>query len=143
MTDVTFGDLVAKFFHRKNNPNCRFPHKLFNALAIVDRQPTMFHLIGVQWVSDKVFRVDKLVFGRLLGIGSIDGGLFHRQGNFPSHGFAELPSADIARLGIPELADIDHDRVRLLYHKRNTFTRTSSEEAVTRCKWVGEAEPRW
>jgi hypothetical protein len=142
MTDVTFSDLVTKFFQRKNNANCRFPHKLFNALTIVDQQPALVHLIGVQWVSEKVFRVDKLIFGRLLGIVSIDGGLFHRQGNFPSHGFAELPSADVARLGVPELADIDHDRIRVLYHKGNLFARTSSEDAVTGCKWIAEALPR-
>lgn len=42
------------------------------------------------WVKDTVFKVDKCVFGRLLGIKSYDGGLFHSQGNFPSHGFREL-----------------------------------------------------
>jgi hypothetical protein len=86
-TSVTFTNLVGQFFQRKNNANCRFPHKLFNALSLVEHSPAMFSLLGVKWVTDRIFKVGRLVFTRLLGISSIDGGLFHRQGNLPSHGF--------------------------------------------------------
>jgi hypothetical protein len=141
--DATFGDLVTKFFQRKNNANCRFPHKLYNALALVEHNPMNFHLLGVQWVTDRIFKVDKVIFGRLLGIMAVDGGLFHRQGNFPSHGFGELTTTEIDALrGTFDLSDVDQDRVRLLYHKGNSFAKGSSEDAVTRCKWITEAEPR-
>jgi hypothetical protein len=116
MTDATFSDLVTTFFQRKNNANCRFPHKLFNALAMVQ-------LVGVQWVSEKVFHVDKLIFG----MACIEGGLFQGQGTFPSHGLADRPSAEITRLGVEGLADFDEDRVKVLDHKRNLFARTSRE----------------
>jgi hypothetical protein len=72
--ESTFGDLVTKFFQRKNNANCRFPHKLFNALSVVEKDKSMWNLMGVKWITDAVFKVDKLIFGRLLGITSIDGG---------------------------------------------------------------------
>jgi hypothetical protein len=141
--DATFGDLVTKFFQRKNNANCRFPHKLYNALALVEHSPAAFHLLGVQWVTDQIFKVDKRIFGRLLGIMAVDGGLFHRQGNFPAHGFAELTSSEIDSLRQRyDIRDVDQDTVRLLYHKGNSFTKGASEEAVTRCKWITEAEPR-
>jgi hypothetical protein len=141
--DTTFGEFVTKFLQRKNNANCRFPHKLYNALAVVDHSPSMFPLLGVQWVTDRIFKVDKFIFGRVLGIMAVDGGLVHRQGNFPSHGFAELSLAEVDQLrGGFDLSDVDLDRVRLLYHKGNSFAKGTTEDAVTRCKWITEAEPR-
>jgi hypothetical protein len=141
--EATFGDLVVKFFQRKNNANCRFPHKLFNALALVAHNPAMFNLIGVQWVTDRIFKVDKLIFGRLLGISSIDGGLFHQQGNFPSHGFGEVSGPEIDQLRMSyDLSDVDQDRVRLCYHKGGIFSKASNEDAVTRCKWITDNQPR-
>jgi hypothetical protein len=141
--DATFSDLVTKFFQRKNNANCRFPHKLYNALALVEHNPMTFHLLGVQWVTDRIFKVDKLIFGRLLGIIAVDGGLFHRQGNFPSHGFAELATSEIEALrSTHDLGDVDQDRVRLLYHKFDGFAKGSTEDAVTRCKWITEGTAR-
>lgn len=137
--DSTFGDLVTKFFQRKNNANCRFPHKLYNALAIVDQDPKMYNLLGVKWITNEIFKVDKLIFGRVLGISSIDGGLFHRQGNFPSHGFREVSSTELAELKNKfgaELADVDQERIRLLYHEAKMFTKTSNEDSVTKCRWA-------
>jgi hypothetical protein len=135
--DVTFGDLVVKFFQRKNGANCRFPHKLFNALLLVDSDPGLFRFIGVRWLTDRVLKVDKLIFGRLLGIMSVDGGLFHHQGNFRSHGFAELGGEELTALRPAyDLSDVDMDRVRLLCHEGNAFTKGCDEEAVSRCRWV-------
>jgi hypothetical protein len=123
---------VTKFFQRKNSANCRFPHKLFHALSL-------FGLVGVRWVTDRIFKVDKYIFGRFLGIDSIDGGFFHRQGNIPSHGFAGLTAAEIRQVCI---ANVDQDRVRLLYHKGNLFAKGSNEEVVTQCKWITESQQR-
>jgi hypothetical protein len=108
----------------------------FNALILVERNPGLWHFVGVQWVTDKVFRVDKLIFGRLLRIEKIDGGLFHRQGNFPSYGFRELDTNErgelTRRLGIE---NVDGDRLRLLYHEGGFFARGVTEELLSRCKW--------
>lgn len=136
-TDFTFMELVLKFFQRKNNANCRFPHKLFNALTIVSQNAAMFNLFGVRWISDTVFLVDKFIFGRLLGIMSIDGGLFHQQGNFRSHGFIET-SVDESRALCDDfgLTDVDYDRVRLMKHGSVGFTRESNEESIGQeCRW--------
>jgi hypothetical protein len=137
--DASFGDLVTKFFQRKNNANCRFPHKLSNALALVDRTPSLFSLVGVRWVSDRIFLVDKFVLGRILGISAMDGGLFHSQGNFPSHEFVELVGQELeqarSRFG---LRDVDQDRIRLLYHKGNMFSKNANEDSVSRCKWIAD-----
>jgi hypothetical protein len=139
--DVTFGDLVKKFFQRKNNANARFTHKLYNALIVVDHSPTAFNLFGVQWITNEIFKVDKFIFARLLGIAAIDGGLFYRQGNFPQYGFEELNASDIDLLRPDyDLSDVDLDRVRLIHHRTNGFIKGGSEDAISRCKWTAVPE---
>jgi hypothetical protein len=137
-TSLSFGALVAKFFHRKNNASCRFPHKLYNALLLVENDPTLFSLVGVKWLTNEVFLVDKFVFGRLLGIASFDGGLFHWQGNFPSHGFIELTPDQIAGIQSAgfDPSGVDHDRYHVLRHAAGQFTRAVSEEVFEACKWT-------
>jgi hypothetical protein len=85
----------------------RFLHKLFNALKISEVRPSLYPFVGVQWVTDTILKVDKARFARLLGTKCIDGALFHQQGNFPSHGFAELRIEE-ARAAIPRelLSDV-------------------------------------
>lgn len=139
--DSTFGELVSKFFQRKNNANCRFPHKLFNALTIVDQDEKMYNLLGVKWITDRIFKVDKLIFGRVLGISSIDGGLFHKQGNFPSHGFQELSVSELEQLkGHYDISDVDLERIRLLHHRDGMFFKGCDEDSVTKCRWATEGQ---
>jgi hypothetical protein len=90
----TFGDLVSGFFTRKSSANSRFLHKLTNALKIGEIDENYFELVGVAWLTDQVIKVDKMKFARLLGIKSIEGSLFHQQGNFPSHGFIEIGASE-------------------------------------------------
>jgi hypothetical protein len=135
--DVKFGDLVTDFFQRKNNANTRFSHKLYNALRITASDPFYFDFIGVDWISDIVLRVDKRIFAQLLGIKTVDGSLFHRQGNFPSHGFVELTSAEAAELLNPaDLMGVDFDVIRLLVHEERVFVRDATLEAIENCRWT-------
>lgn len=134
----TFGQLVSDFFQKKNNANSRFSHKLYNALKISTSDQFYAVYIGVEWVNERVLKVDKRVFARLLGIKTIDGSLFHQQGNFPSHGFIELNEADARRLVPPDdMEGVDFENVRLLVHQPGIFTRDCTEEDIERCKWVG------
>jgi hypothetical protein len=135
--DLSFGQLVMEFFRKKSNAASRFVHKLFNALKLVETDPGYATVVGVRWVSDTVLRVDKRSFARLLGIKTIDGSLFHQQGNFPSHGFVEL-SAREARTCLPVDASVgvDGDEVRLLVHTPGVFVRQCPEGAIGSCKWI-------
>jgi hypothetical protein len=136
-TDLKFGDLVTHFFQRKNNANSRFAHKLYNALRITTSDPFYFDFIGVEWLSDVVLKVNKSIFAQLLGIKTVDGSLFHRQGNFPSHGFLELTLSEAAALVSPEyLQEIDFSITRLLFHEQRVFVRDATIEAIENCKWV-------
>jgi hypothetical protein len=136
--DTTFGEFVNDFFRRKNNANCRFSHKLFNALALGAFNPTYQNFTGVSWLTELILRVDKRVFARLLGIKSIDGSLFHQQGNFPSHGFTEIGSGDRERCVPPgvDLTGVDFENVRLLIHSRGQFRKGCTSKDIEKCKWA-------
>jgi hypothetical protein len=134
----TFGDLVSDFFTRKSSANSRFLHKLVNALKISDENPAYFDLVGVAWIADTVFKVDKVRFARLLGIRAIDGSLFHKQGNFPSHGFVEICGAEgRAMFTAAELEGVDFDVVRLLKHEAGLFYRGNTPDVDEKCRWNG------
>ncbi|KAH0789112.1 hypothetical protein GPJ56_006967 [Histomonas meleagridis] len=134
----TFGGIVQNFFHKKNNSNCRFPHKLYNALQLVEKKPEFWPYVGVKWMGDTVFKVDKYVFGRLLGITAFDGGLFHSQGNFPSHGFQEI-TCEVATKWVSQddLNGIDFDRIRLMTH-RTGFKKGVEESVINQLKWISD-----
>jgi hypothetical protein len=135
--EITFGALAYGFFQKKNTLAVRFPHKLFNALKLVESDPFYADFVGVEWVNETVLKVNKRVFARLLGIKTIDGSLFHQQGNFRSHGFAELGVHEArACLSEADLADVDFDEVRLLVHQTGAFTRSSRGDQVEHCKWT-------
>lgn len=132
--------LHEDYFGRKNNLNRRFEHKLWNALRITTEFPAMVKLVGVVWVTNTVIKVYKFTFAKLLNIAAIDGGLFHKQGNFTRHGFVPLTEAE-ARKIVPEesLADVDFHDVLLITHAQGNFTMESNEEAISRCKWDNPA----
>ena len=136
-TEFSFGDIVYDFFQRKNNNNSRFPYKLFNALSISHNCPSLSPYMGVKWVNDTILQVDKREFARLLGIKSIDGSLFHQQGNFPTHGFVELTLDEIrSELGEETLRSFNTDNTKFLQHQDGSFVRSSTQEQIEQCKWV-------
>jgi hypothetical protein len=135
--EVTFGALVAGHFQKKSGSNTRFFHKLYNALKIAEFDPFYAEFVGVEWVSDRVIKIDKKKFARLLGIRAIDGSLFHQQGNFPSHGFREVGPLEAKEiLSADELANVDYDAVRLLVHAPGDFMRSSPPQVFEKCRWI-------
>ena len=133
-SELTFGELLEKFFHKRNSIHARFSYKLFDALTLVEKFPELFAMVGVKWVTEKVLKVDKLVFGRLLGIQALDGALFHKQGNFPTHGFVQLAADERRELGVGDGEDIE--RFHYLQHASGVFVRSATEDSVMHCKWV-------
>jgi hypothetical protein len=132
----TFGDLVRTFFQKRSTAGCRFPHKLYNALMLVELDVKYYDLVGVQWLTDRIFKVDSLLFGRLLGLHALASSLFHRQGNFRSHGFVELGGSEADQLRDScDLSDLDMDRVRLVFSPTNAFYRDCGDASITGCRW--------
>ncbi|KAH0786809.1 hypothetical protein GPJ56_009186 [Histomonas meleagridis] len=133
----TFGNIVGDYFQKKNNPNCRFLHKLYNAIKLGEAYPEYLIYVGISWISNEVIQVSKYRFARLLGIKTIDGSLFHRQGNFPSFGFTELSGEEIIReFGSQKLNSMDCDVDKLLKHEEGIFVRNGNiQQILEMCKW--------
>lgn len=129
--DMTFNDIVKSFFQRKNNSKCRFPHKLYNALIFTQNDPSLFPLIGVYWVDRTSILIRRKTFARLLGIKSIEGSLFHQQGNFPSHGFAEV-DPQVVKMKFP---NFDFSVNRLITHTAGVFVYGCKESDINECRW--------
>jgi hypothetical protein len=128
--------LHTDYFGRKNNVNRRFEHKLWNALQVTTAFPNMGKIVGVMWVSDFVIKVYKYVFAKLLNISAVDGGLFHKQGNFTRHGFVPLSEGEArAKVALDYLVDVDFRDVLLIWHQHAQFTRLASEETISGCRW--------
>jgi hypothetical protein len=114
-----------------------------NAIKIVEYNSAYFDLVGVTWVTDDVLKIDKVKFARLLGIRTIDPALFHKQGNFPTHGFVELCFDNAKKmLTAEELMGVDFDVVRLVTHEAGAFTKQSTTDAEKKCKWNGVKKER-
>lgn len=136
---VPFGILVVTFFRKRNSMHCKFPFKLLNALKLTQQCPEFIPHVGVEWVTDSVFRVHRAAFARLLGVKTVEGGLFHQQGNFPSHGFIELPFDESERISREAgLGPADLSQVRFMRHGSGRFTRQSTEKDLEMCKWTGK-----
>jgi hypothetical protein len=139
--DVSFAALITGHFQKKSGSNTRFFHKLYNALKISEADPFYADFVGVEWVNDRVIKIDKKKFARLLGIRTIDGSLFHQQGNFPSHGFREIGPLEAKEiLPAEELANVDYDVVRLLVHAPGDFVRGSTPQVFEKCRWINSRQ---
>ena len=135
--EITFGYLVSSFFQKRNNASSRFSHKLYNALRLSSAYPNLAPYIGVEWITPTILKVNKYTFARLLKIKTIDGSLFHQQGNFPSHGFVELTEKESHEcLTSEQLEDVDYESVRLLKHPAGIFTKDCTGSDIADCKWI-------
>lgn len=129
--------LHETYFSRKNSVSRRFEHKLWNCLRITSVFPNLTKTIGVCWVDNKIIKVYKYPFAKFLAITCVDGGLFHKQGNFTRHGFIDLSEQEATRQLSPEqLADVDYRDVHLIMHSQNGFTADATEESISSCRWV-------
>ena len=90
-----------------------------------------FALITIRNGNLKNPKYTKTYAEKLLMIKAVEGSLFNKQGNFPSHGFDEV-EPEVARSMFP---DFDFSLERLLIHRHDHFVRGCSEEDVVLCKW--------
>jgi hypothetical protein len=134
---LPLGVIVATFFQKRNSKHWNFPSKLYNALLITEECPPLYRYLGIRWVTDEVIVVEKFIFARLLGVRSIDGSLFHQQGNFPSHGFMELSFQEAQAVAAANgFGSVDSHSMRFLRHMRGTFRRNCSENVIRQLEWI-------
>ena len=95
---MTFHQIVIDFFRKKNSSKCLFIFKLYNALKLTEHNPEFIQICGISWYHKTCIRVIPAIFAKLLGIKAIDGSLFHKQGNFTTHGFVEVEPAIVRKM---------------------------------------------
>ena len=127
--EPTFGWCIINFFQKKNNSNSRFLFKLYNALLIHKNYPELSKYVGVSFKTNELIKVEKRIFGRLIGVKTLDNSLFHQQGNFPSHGFEEVSAAEVSKICPGEVV-INPSEERYLIHKDKVFVKGCTESQV-------------
>jgi hypothetical protein len=134
---LPLGVIVAMFFQKRNSKHWNFPSKLYNALLITAECPYLYRYVGIRWVTDEVIIVEKFVFARLLGVRSVDGSLFHQQGNFPSHGFIELSFQEAQEIAAANgIGSVDSHSMRFFRHGSGAFRRNCPEDVIRRLEWT-------
>jgi hypothetical protein len=121
---LSLWDLRQMYFTRRNGVARQFEYKLYNALLITSAFPEAYEFVGAVWVNDQIMKIHARSFASLLGIHTVQGGLFHKQGNFSRHGFHHLfkmGSAELTKM--PECAEVDDYQIRLYTDGLGRFIR--------------------
>lgn len=120
----TLWDLRQMYFTRRNGISRRFDFKLYNALCITKAFPNAYPYVGIMWIGQNIMKVHSQTFAHLLGIHAVQGGLFHKQGNFSRHGFIQVHKQSPESLALNiDMRDVDDYNVRLFTDQENRFSR--------------------
>ena len=132
---LTAREIVERYFQRRSSKKMPFHYKLYNALQITAHHPELIPVFGCQWITVNIFKIYRVPFAHLLGVGSINGALFNKQGSLPTHGFISIPPQSL--FGVPPklLEDVDNDSVRLFRHNSMYFHTNATEQDLNKCRW--------
>lgn len=133
---VTFIDMYTNHFQCKSNRKVKFEHKLWNALQLTSLRPDLYPLVGVIWLSDSIIQVNRISFGRLLGLEKSTSALFNVQGSFPTHGFDELTLDEVKQTTHVNSPSPDFSECRFFVRKDGLFSRFSPESDVSLCTYT-------
>ena len=122
---MSLNDLKLLYFSRRNGAARQFDFKLYNALCITEKYPDAYEHVGAMWINDTIMKINSNVFAELLGIHAIQGGLFHKQGNFSRHGFVHVYKQNFRDLKNTLCSDVDDYNVRLYTDNLHKLTRGS------------------
>jgi len=132
---MTARQIIDQFFKRRSSKKMPFHYKLYNALQITNHNSQLVPLFGAQWVSQNVFKIYRMPFARILGVASINGALFNKQGSLPTHGFVPVNPQTVFNCDSPLIRDVDNDSVRLFRHHSAFFHMGATEQDLAKCRW--------
>lgn len=71
-------------------------------------------MVGAIYIGQNMIKINSNIFGSLLGIHAVQGGLFHKQGNFSRNGYKQIQKQKIDQtLLIGNVDDVDDYNVRI------------------------------
>lgn len=120
---LSFNDLVCKFFRHNKTNFTKFMYKLYDMLRITTVFPSLKQAVGVYFINDVAISVDKYAMINMLSLNpkNVDGSLFHKQGNFPTHGFIEVTSENYKEAGFTKNPVYKSKSIRILFNKDHKF----------------------
>ena len=120
---LSFNDLVCKFFRHNKTNFTKFMYKLYDMLRITTVFPSLRHAVGVYFINNVAISVDKYAMINMLALNpkNVDGSLFHKQGNFPTHGFIEVSNENYKEAGFTKNPVYKSKSVRILFNKDHKF----------------------
>lgn len=130
---VEFSSLQSVYFPKRSSKKLRFEQKLWNALLLTQKYPSLKPVIGVEWITNDVIRVEVNTLAKLLGISKATSALCSPQGSFPSHGFVEIVKQD----GGSYMFN-NSENVRYYQHESGCFRSDSTQEDLDKCKWTSK-----
>lgn len=142
---LTFAQMVNSYFKQNRTQNSTFMLKLYNLLLISINYPILEKALGVRWVNDNVIEVSRSGLVNIFNLreNTVDGSMFHRQGNFPTHKFIEVNESNFQQLGFyeyPKMPRIQGD-TKFFMHEPHIFTRRPmTEMELKSIKYSNEAK---
>lgn len=120
---IPFQLVFELYFRRRCGKNHPFFYKLCNMLKITSYYPEFYSILGVIWVSNQFFKVDRQTFGKTINNNSSNSALFNNSGMFIQHGFTEVQEQSLCNIDPKYLTDVDFNKVRILVDTKGAFTK--------------------
>lgn len=128
---LSLESLQANYFSKRSGAARQFDFKVYNALCITNAFPGAYNYIGIEWVDENTFKVDAKIFGTFLKMPAGDNSLYHKQGNFSTHGFEFVSkSSSPSYLMNPKCIGVDDSRIRLFIDTKHRFSRNTEFETA-------------
>lgn len=130
---MTFAQIVNTYFKQNRTQNSTFMLKLYNLLLISIQCPILEKALGARWLNDNVIDISRSGLINIFNVreNTVDGSMFHRQGNFSTHKFIEINESNFQQLGFyeyPKMPRIQGD-TKFFIHEPHVFTRRPMTEA--------------
>ena len=121
--DFTFEKLVNTFFRIDKNRVAKFIYKLYDMLLITKKMPMLKGIIGVNWITNRIFSVNVNCISSMLNLvpSTADFILFGENQAFPQHGFCEVTPDNYQMAGLGSFPEYQENGVKFLFHNEHKF----------------------
>ena len=122
--NILFRNLVNGCFRKRNCRLHTFFVKLYNLLLISSENKFFKSIVGVSWITNRIFSVDIDLFAAVVNLNkgeihSISKG--DQDSIFIKNNFIEVTNLNYTEAGLTELPDLSNCKLKLMFHATNKF----------------------